>query len=404
VITPSTPSNALVINGPVLYPKQYRAIMDPARHCFIEASTKAGKTFGCIVWQFAQCCAHEGRRHHWWVAPVYKQARIAYERAKEYIPKQAIKSINDGEMFIRLINGATWTFKSGEKPDNLFGEDVYSVVIDEASRCRDAVWQAIRSTLTATRGSTRVIGNVKGRKNWFFRLSRRAQSGVEGYAYHKLTAYDAAEGGAIAYAEIEEAKADLPDHVFRELYLADPSEDGSNPFGIKPIERANKGLTHKPVVVWGIDLAKSVDWTVLCGLDAEGNVAELQRFQRDWQSTIAFIKATVGGTPALVDSTGLGDPILEDLQSAGLDNYEGLVFTGPSKQKLMEGLALDFHRGIMTIGNEDLVDELKDFEFVHTRTGVRYSAPDGAHDDTVCALALARQHFRNNLTPSEWWT
>ena len=33
--------------------------------------------------------------------------------------------------------------------------------------------------------------------------------------------------------------------------------------------------------------------------------------------------------------------------------------------------------------------ELEQFEYEYTRTGVRYSAPDGQHDDTVCALALA---------------
>jgi hypothetical protein len=33
--------------------------------------------------------------------------------------------------------------------------------------------------------------------------------------------------------------------------------------------------------------------------------------------------------------------------------------------------------------------ELETFEYEYTRTGVRYSAPEGLHDDCVCALALA---------------
>jgi len=37
---------------------------------------------------------------------------------------------------------------------------------------------------------------------------------------------------------------------------------------------------------------------------------------------------------------------------------------------------------------------LEAFEYAATRTGVRYGAPQGLHDDAVCALALARQHFR----------
>jgi len=40
-----------------------------------------------------------------------------------------------------------------------------------------------------------------------------------------------------------------------------------------------------------------------------------------------------------------------------------------------------------------IVRELEAFEYVYTRTGVRYSAPEGLHDDCVCSLALARQKF-----------
>jgi phage FluMu gp28-like protein len=390
--------NVLEIDGPPLYPKQYLAIFDPSRHCFIEASTKAGKTVGCIIWQFNECTLKVG--HHWWVAPVYGQARIAFERAKQYIPDQAIKSVNETGLFIKLINGSTWTFRSGEKPDNLYGEDVHSVVIDEASRCKEAVWIAIRSTLTATRGRTRIIGNVKGRKNWFYKLARRAQSGAEGYAYHKLTAYDAAEGGAIDIREIEEARGDLADHVFAELYLAEPSEDGSNPFGISNIVACEAPLTGKPVACWGIDLAKSQDWTCLVGLDDDGNVAEVYRFQRGWRETTQFIIDIVR-CEAMVDSTGVGDPILEDLQAAA-NYYEGFKFGSVSKQQLMESLALDFSRRAFTIPAEgELCEELKDFEYIHTANGVKYGAPVGLHDDFVCALALARAKFKHRS--SKWW-
>jgi hypothetical protein len=40
-----------------------------------------------------------------------------------------------------------------------------------------------------------------------------------------------------------------------------------------------------------------------------------------------------------------------------------------------------------------IVQELEAFEYEYTRTGVRYSAPGGQHDDAVCALALAVQEL-----------
>ena len=36
-----------------------------------------------------------------------------------------------------------------------------------------------------------------------------------------------------------------------------------------------------------------------------------------------------------------------------------------------------------------IVNELESFEYEYTRTGVRYAAAQGMHDDAVCALALA---------------
>jgi hypothetical protein len=101
-------------------------------------------------------------------------------------------------------------FKSGEKPDNLYGEDVYAAVIDEASRLRPESFHAVRSTLTFTGGPVRCIGNVKGRKNWFYELCRKAEHGEPGYSYHKMTAYDAVAGGVFPESEIEDAKRACP--------------------------------------------------------------------------------------------------------------------------------------------------------------------------------------------------
>jgi hypothetical protein len=46
-----------------------------------------------------------------------------------------------------------------------------------------------------------------------------------------------------------------------------------------------------------------------------------------------------------------------------------------------------------------IVDELECFEYEYTRTGVRYSAPEGYHDDCVIALALAVEQ-RRRLNPA----
>jgi hypothetical protein len=57
----------------------------------------------------------------------------------------------------------------------------------------------------------------------------------------------------------------------------------------------------------------------------------------------------------------------------------------------MEGLAVAIQNHGVYFTNGVLVDELDSFEYEHNRTGTLYSAPEGMHDDCVCALALARQ-------------
>lgn len=385
---------------PWLYPKQREAIFDctdvngaPARYAFIEASTKAGKTSACIAWLFEQAIQGKKGHNYWWVAPVYTQAKIAFRRMKDGLPK-TLYVPNESELFLRLPNGATIWFKSAEKPDNLYGDDVHAAVVDEASRAREEAWHAIRSTLTATKGPIRAIGNVKGRKNWFFKLARIAEAGAEGMSHSKLNAWDAVSGGVLDKAEIEDAKRLLPENVFKELYLAEASEDEGNPFGFSHITACTGELSDKPPVAIGVDLAKSSDWTVLIALDADGNVCGFERWQHvPWGETTKRLGNLIAHHPANVDSTGVGDPIVEALQRECY-GVQGVTFSAQSKQRLMEGLALAIQSRQIRFPPGPIRSELELFEYEYTRTGVRYSAPDGYHDDCVMALALAVARWR----------
>lgn len=107
-----------------------------------------------------------------------------------------------------------------------------------------------------------------------------------------------------------------------------------------------------------------------------------------WRETRVRIIADTNGIPALIDSTGVGDPILEDLQHDGGRHFEGFKFTSESKQRLMEGLAVSIQKGTIYYPEGPVVNELESFEYQFTRTGVRYGAPEGLHDDCVVALAL----------------
>lgn len=121
----------------------------------------------------------------------------------------------------------------------------------------------------------------------------------------------------------------------------------------------------------------------------------LDRFRKPHRETMNTIVQKVKRTRCLVDSTGTGDALVEDLQRRGDMQVLGFTFSERSRQDLLEGLALAIQEGSIsfpdfktTDGKGSLRDELEAFEFVYTTRGVRYDVPSGS-DDLVMALALA---------------
>ena len=394
---------------------QKRIIDSPARFTVTEASTKVGKTASHLIWLFEQAlmCTNDKdnikrtklvqngteftfienpvkgqmNKSVWWVAPVFSQAEIAYKRMKEKIGDRNFFKVNESKLLLTLPTGVEIHFKSAERPDNLYGDDVYAAVDDEFTRQKEDAWFALRTTLTHTKGKCKFIGNVKGRKNWGWRLAQRAKNGEADHEYFKITAYDAVDAGILDLSEVEAAKRDLPESVFKELYLAEASEDGSNPFGMSFIKQCSFPMTTNQPVCFGIDLAKSSDYTVIIGLDKAGCVCYFDRFQKDWRQTVDTIKA-LPNVPMKIDASGVGDPVVEQVQE-GRANVEGFKFTKASKQPLMLSLAMGIQQRKVQFPEGVIKDELENFEYEYTRTGVIYSAPEGLHDDCVCALALA---------------
>jgi hypothetical protein len=76
-----------------------------------------------------------------------------------------------------------------------------------------------------------------------------------------------------------------------------------------------------------------------------------------------------------------------------LPNVEGQKFTPASKQQLMEGLAVAIQAREVSFPEGPITAELLAFQYHYSRTGVRYPAPEGMHDDCVDAMAV-RQRTR----------
>jgi hypothetical protein len=347
----------------------------------------AGRRFGkSLISQTISIETAVNKKRVAYITPTYQLGKIFFKEIVDLLPLE-IYSKNESDLVITFITGGSIRFFTGERLDNLRGLKFHLAVIDEASfipNLEDGWLNSIRPTLTDYKGKAIFLSTPKG-KNYFFSLFSKAEPDWQSF---KFTTYD---NPYIDPQEIDDARRQLPEVVFEQEYMANPAENAANPFGSQYIRNCIHPVTTMPVVAYGIDLAKSVDWTVIVGLDEDGNVAYFDRFQMDWHNTKQTI-LRLPKCPILVDSTGVGDPILEDLQREGV-MIQGLKFTSSSKQQLMEGLQAAIHQGKIGYPEGIISQELEVFEYMYTATGVKYSAPSGFHDDAVMALALAWQNF-----------
>ena len=330
-----------------------------------------------------------------YITPTYKLAKSFFDKLVKRVPFENNKS----ELIIKFPNDGAIEFFTGERLDNLRGRKFNLVVVDEASFIPNLEigWlNSIRPTLTDYKGKALFLSTPRG-KNYFYSLYMK--QGEADWHSFKFSTYD---NPHIDKSEIDDARTQLPEPVFRQEYLADPMENASNPFGIVHIAKCLKPLQPTEMAFIGIDLAKSVDFTVIIGLDKNCQLCYFDRFQSDWKQTKEKIMSLPRNVPVMIDSTGVGDAITEDLQRY-FNNMEGFKYTSNSKQQIMEALAQAIQSQRIFFPDGVIREELEIFEYQFTANGVRYNAPSGFHDDCVNALALALRCQEKNKHSGKYW-
>ena len=322
-------------------------------------------------------------------APTYKLLEGTYRECLSAL--EPIISRKHDNQFIELKTGGSIEFWSLDNPQAGRSRKYKTVIIDEAAFVKN-LWEAwtkaIRATLTDLKGDAWFLSTPKG-KNDFYKLFQRGVSGDVNWKSWQMTTYD---NPYIDPAEIDDAKRDLPEIAFNQEYLAEFADNAANPFGLNFIQQCTYPMSTLPPVCFGIDLAKSYDWTVIIGLDVNGSVCHFDRFQKDWKQTITHIN-NLPVVPISIDTTGVGDPVAEMVDKRYyLDMFK---FSNTSKQQLMESLAIAIQQRKINFPEGLITDELGNFEYEYTKGGVKYSAPTGLHDDCVCALALAWRMFKS---------
>jgi hypothetical protein len=372
------------IELPAPHPGQLRIMQEARRFNVLRCGRRFGKTtLGEII---LTPDAIDGYPVAWF-APTYKYLSEPW-RDFCRILEPIIVSANSQERRIVLSTGGVIDFWTLEDEDAGRGRKYKKVVVDEAgfvSNLEGCSTAAIRPTLADLKGGAWFLGTPKGRGYFGGVLYAKGQTDPEWRSWMA----GQIDNPHIDPAEVAAQMRDMPEAVARQELLGEPADDEGNPFGISNIDACIAPLSPEEPSFFGVDLAKSIDWCVCIGVNSKGYVCTVDRWQSPWGETKARIVRNIGWKPALIDSTGVGDPIVEEL-SRERGAVEGFKFTSSSKQQLMEGLAAAIQSRSIRIPEGPIAAELRVFRYEYKPGGrVVYSAPDGFHDDCVCALALA---------------
>jgi hypothetical protein len=383
-----------------------------------------GKTF-CLVGELLDRGGGRKGGDYGWVAPTYNVAERGVEAFRLMVPfcevvgRMPCRVEFQGQRDLKRTR--VW-FLSADNAEAIRGYGFLGLVIDEAASIPQDVWNyVLRPTISQTMGWAVFVSTPKGR-NWFYDMYTRGLDPTE--KDYASFSFPSNASPFFPQAEWDEAKRTLPEDVFRQEYMAEFLEDGAGVFrGIDNClipETGNLKLESGHTVVIGCDVAKHTDWTVLIAMDAEtGRCLEMARFnQLDWpiqkERIVGFARKWRGRL--ILDATGVGDPLYDDLKRV-LPDIEGFKFTAPSKVALVQRLVVAIEQrkvswpggrkletGNSILGEEALAkpqstpridwdvltNELKRYEYAVGPTGqISYSAPAGFHDDCVMALALA---------------
>jgi len=340
---------------------------------------------------------HLKNKVYWVVFPTYAEAKDAVWKDPNMlfrvIPKELVARQNEVELTLYLHGGSVICLKGADHPDTLRGSGPYGVVLDEFATMKYEAWGIIEPVLRANGGWAWFIGTPKG-KNHLYDLYNKGQGNNSEW---KSWLLKASTSGIVSPEQLQEARLSMRQDLYNQEWECEFLEGAAQVFrGVRGVMDAKP---QKPLeghlYVMGVDLTKVKDYTALAVYDRSTNCQVYQdRFQTiEWPFQKAKIKEIAqhfNHALIMLDATGLGDPIADDLIRAGVA-VEPVKITEQTKKDLIEKLSIWIEQKKFKMLNlEESRFEFDNFSYEVGPTGkIRYGAPEGYHDDIVIAHALA---------------
>ena len=357
--------------------------------------------------------AFQDNKYLRWIAPIYSQSVIGMKYMEKMLPKTPHVEKNISKMTLSFpYTSSQIQFCHGQYPESLEGEATHANVLDEVAKMKEQVYNSTKTTTTVTRGKILAISTPRG-KNWFYQKCMGAKEEMNWCLKNNkplskifLTA-PTSSNPFISSEALEESRRNLPDHLYRQYILAEFTDSGEIFSGYKDLIKGDPLDTHlkkyvhpdskNHTVVIGADWAKTIDFTVFTAFSIDEKIPRLLGFMRfqnlDYIAAVeylnAFAKQFKSTEMIFHDKTGIGT-VIEDLLDQTTLPFFGVTFTQNSKSKMINDFILSIQNKEMILLNyPEMISELDAYEVTVNELGnMKYSSPQGMHDDIVCSLFL----------------
>jgi phage FluMu gp28-like protein len=149
----------------------------------------------------------------------------------------------------------------------------------------------------------------------------------------------------------------------------------------------------------GVDFGKLQDYSVFAVLRRDGDILKIvYMYQFPLETSYTHVIGHLVRAnqkfqfrSVLVDQTGVGEPVLEEIRNQGLRNVEGVKFTVQTKEELLTSLKMAMEQNRLAIPyHRQLCQQINEQQHEYSKSGhLQFSHPENSHDDMLWALALA---------------
>lgn len=351
-----------------------------------------------------------------YVTPTFVLGKKPWRLARTWSRAYEVGMPTDTDRSIAWINGHETQFRSVHEPGDVVGESWCNAVCDESGRFHVDAWDYIDPMLVVHDATTWRLGTPRGKGTRFYEdfirgLDRNGVAPMISHEPPKDPRYVSLQAPSTlspwwSDERVEQARRVMHPLMFQQEIMAQFLEGAAGPFGDWQRFCTGKPEQHTPdgVYVLGADLGKRADFTRLRMFRCDGDRIRLVQHwspQGAWPVQLGAIRLVANnwGARICVDATGIGDVVVDELISQGLDVLP-YVFTAASKATLIEHYAQMLQSGRLELlaqvhdpvawqeHDDFLADPIISRSSVKTDVSFRYGHREGKHDDTVIANAL----------------